>query len=216
MYISRMKLNLNARHTMRALAEPKLFHGAIEAACPGPRQRNLWRIDSLGQDCYMMMVTPELPDLAAAVAQYGFPDGDPAWESKDYTPLLQRIQPGTHWHFRLTANPVHHSAGNAQMGERGKVLAHVTSAHQQQWLKDKAPSHGFLLEDGAFLAINSQQLRFRKGTSGPMVTLQSVTFEGELTVTDAELFVEALTKGIGRGKAYGMGMMTVVRQERMP
>lgn len=210
MYISRMKLDLNARCTMRALAEPKLFHGAIEASCPGPRQRNLWRIDTLGQNCYLMMLTPERPDLTAAAAQFGY-HGTPAWETKDYEPLLQRIQPGTVWHFRLTANPVHHSAGNPQTGVRGRVLAHTTSAHQEQWLMGKAADHGFSLEEGAFLAVNSRQLRFRKGTNGPLVTLQSVTFEGVLTVSDADLFRRALTEGIGRGKAYGMGMLTVVR-----
>jgi CRISPR system Cascade subunit CasE len=38
----------------------------------------------------------------------------------------------------------------------------------------------------------------------------SVTFEGTLTVTDAEKFVEALKSGIGREKAYGHGMMTIM------
>ena len=31
-----------------------------------------------------------------------------------------------------------------------------------------------------------------------------------LTVTDAELFKKLLTEGIGRGKAYGLGLMTVI------
>ena len=42
------------------------------------------------------------------------------------------------------------------------------------------------------------------------VTLLQATFEGVLTVTDAAAFRNALTKGIGRAKAYGMGMLTVV------
>ena len=43
------------------------------------------------------------------------------------------------------------------------------------------------------------------------MTLLTVTYEGVLEVTDAAAFREALTNGIGRGKAYGMGMMTVMR-----
>ena len=39
---------------------------------------------------------------------------------------------------------------------------------------------------------------------------KSVTFEGILTVTDAARFRETLTQGLGRGKAYGNGLMTVV------
>ena len=42
-------------------------------------------------------------------------------------------------------------------------------------------------------------------------TKSGVTYEGLLTVTDAAKFREALTSGIGRGKAYGLGLLTVVR-----
>lgn len=51
---------------------------------------------------------------------------------------------------------------------------------------------------------------------GRPVSLLSVTFEGFLTVTDADLFRCTLTEGIGRGKAYGMGMLTVVRAVDVP
>ena len=36
------------------------------------------------------------------------------------------------------------------------------------------------------------------------------TYEGVLTVTDEELFKAALVQGIGREKAYGLGMLTIV------
>ena len=47
--------------------------------------------------------------------------------------------------------------------------------------------------------------------TGEQVKLLGVTYEGLLTVTDAEKFREALISGIGRGKAYGLGLLTVVR-----
>ena len=37
----------------------------------------------------------------------------------------------------------------------------------------------------------------------------SVVFEGVLTVTDADAFRNALVNGIGREKAYGMGLLTI-------
>ena len=46
---------------------------------------------------------------------------------------------------------------------------------------------------------------------GSMVSLLSVSFEGVLEITDEELFKAALTNGIGRGKAYGMGLLTIIR-----
>ena len=42
------------------------------------------------------------------------------------------------------------------------------------------------------------------------VRLSQAAFEGVLQVKDAELFRHALIQGIGRKKAYGFGMMTVI------
>lgn len=212
MYISRLRLDPQNRQTMRAMAEPKLFHGAIERGFTGPRQRNLWRVDRLGEAYYLLVVSPDKPDFSAAAAQFGYPGAEDAWETKDYMPLLNRVENGSRWHFRLTANPVRHSAGNAQAGARGKVLAHVTPEQQQRWLMEKAPAYGFSLVEDAFLAVNSRWIRFCKpGIASHTVSLQAATFEGTLTVTDAERFRQTLTAGIGRGKAYGLGLLTIVR-----
>lgn len=217
MYLTRMQLDPTKRGTMRALAEPKLFHGAIERSFAGERRRNLWRIDSLNGAQYLMLVSEDKPDLTAAAAQFGCPEAAVPWETRDYTPLLNRIQPGSRWHFRLTANPTRHAPGRAATGQRGKVMPHVTAEHQQRWLQEKASQHGFSLTEGEFLAVQNQWYQFRKPQDGNRpVSLLSVTFEGLLTVTDADLFRRTLTEGIGRGKAYGMGMLTVVRAVEAP
>ena len=41
--------------------------------------------------------------------------------------------------------------------------------------------------------------------------LLAVTYEGVLQVTDPEAFRNLLCQGIGRGKAYGLGLLTVMR-----
>jgi len=159
-----------------------------------------------------MLVSKEKPDLTAAVQQFGYADADPAWETRDYSPLLDRIIPGTRWHFRLTANPTKRGPGNAATGVRGKVMPHITAEHQQRWLMEKAAQHGFALTEGEFLAVQSLWYHFRKPQEGNRpLSLLSVTFEGMLTVIDADLFRQTLVEGIGRGKAYGMGMLTIVR-----
>ena len=42
------------------------------------------------------------------------------------------------------------------------------------------------------------------------VKISRVSFEGVLRVTDVNKFKDTLTHGIGREKAYGMGMLTVI------
>ena len=43
------------------------------------------------------------------------------------------------------------------------------------------------------------------------VSLLAVTFTGILTVTDKMRFRKTLMEGIGRGKAFGMGLLTVIK-----
>ncbi len=213
MYLARIQLDPCRRNTMRAFASPNLFHGAIEHACSGPGVRKLWRVDTLADKTYLLVLCPDKADFSSVAAQFGEEGKTDGWEIKAYEPLLNRIENGGVWHFRLTANPTVSKASS--VGERGKVLGHVTPAYQKQWLMRRAEKHGFsLLEDG-FDVVQSQWLRFRKGTDGGRpVTLLSVTYEGVLTITDAAVFQATLTEGVGRGKAYGMGMLTVAMQRR--
>lgn len=41
------------------------------------------------------------------------------------------------------------------------------------------------------------------------VTLRRTVFQGVLEVTDADVFQQSLVQGIGRGKAYGCGLLTI-------
>ena len=193
---------------MRALASPHIFHGTVERCFPGARRRNLWRIDSLKGQLYLLLLSTEAPDLTAAVQQFGFPDDSSPWETKDYTPLLERIQPGDTWHFRLTANPTRSCC--KEPGKRGKVMAHITPDHQKEWLKQRGEANGFSLQDDDFSVVYSGWRFFTKQSPSHFrLSLLAVTYEGVLTITDKTLFCKALTEGIGRGKAYGMGMLTV-------
>lgn len=208
MYLTQLHLDGTNRRTLNALSAPCKFHGAIERAFPGDRQRNLWRIDQRGGQFYLLILSAEQPDLTHAAAQFGVP-GE-AWQTKDYTPLLGRISTGSRWRFRLCANPTY--SVPTPNRKRGRVCAHRTPEYQVQWLLKQSVKHGFSLNPDEFNVTKSQWYRFKKnGTSTP-VTFLAVTYDGVLTVEDPALFKEALCSGIGSGKAYGAGLMTLVRE----
>ena len=211
MLLSRIKLDPRRRETMKALASPNLLHGAVEQSFSGPRERRLWRVDTLAGNMYLLLLGRESPDLTALFRQFGPEGEEPVWETKDYTPLLDRISEGSRWHFRLIANPTVSKTERNGTDARGKVYGHITPEYQKKWLLDRADRHGFSLDEEAFRVVRSQWLRFRKGSDGGRpVTLLAVTYEGTLSVTDPELFCQVLVNGLGRGKAYGLGMLTVV------
>ncbi len=211
MYLSRVELDESRRSTMRALYAPQRFHGAVESAFPGERSRRLWRLDRVNGKLYLLLLSAMRPDLSGISMQFGPQQGEGEAQTKDYIPLLERISEGSEWQFRLTANPTKSCARPGEGNSRGKVLAHCTVGYQEQWLLERAEKHGFCITAGEFAVTESRWLKFSKGNEcGRSVSLLSVTYEGILRVTDAELFCQLLTEGMGRGKAYGLGLMTVM------
>ena len=207
MYLSRVELDPTRRSTMTALAAPQKFHGAVESAFSGERRRRLWRLDRLGEKLYLLLLSEEMPDLSGVVEQFGT-GAAPA--SRNYDPLLARITPGSRWQFRLAANPTKSCKDAQKPAARGTVTAHCTTQYQKQWLLDRTAKHGFALTEDSFTVTRVQWQHFAKHGSRP-VSLLAVTYEGVLQVTDPEAFRNLLCQGMGRGKAYGRGLLTVMR-----
>lgn len=204
MILSRIALDTAKRPTMLALYNPSMFHGAVEQAFALRTGRRLWRVDTLQGERYLLLLSENAPDCTGIVRQFGT---GKVPEMCDYTPLLERIEQGSRWQFRLRANPTY---SKSRAEGRGSVHAHTSPEHQMRWLQEQGAAHGFsVVEDTAY----STQIRWYTFTkkAGSRVRLLGVTYEGLLTVTDAQAFREALINGIGRGKAYGMGLLTVMR-----
>ena len=216
MYLSRVELDIKRRSTMMMLTSPQKMHGTVENCFCGERNRKLWRIDKLGEKLYLLLLSEDKPELLHVIDQFG--TGKPA-ETKDYEQLLQRIQPGSRWQFRLTVNPTRSkmrlNENDMAPRKRGKVQACSIVSDQKKWLQERTEAHGFSLAEGSFDVTNSHWIRFKKGKESRTVSLLSVTYEGILQVTDAEKFCQLLIGGIGRGKAYGLGLMTVMSAERI-
>lgn len=207
MYFSRVLLDVSKRKTQVALVSPNKIHGAVEEAFPEKQARNLWRIDRLRGNSYLLIVSAEKPDLSGIAAQFGY-EGD-CGESKEYDRLLKRIEKGSEWHFRLVANPVHSIPMGAE--KRGKVVAHTSEKYQLEWLDKQTAKGGFRILPGEASVVESNWRIFAKRNSNQKVRILEAVFEGKLRVEDADMFRETLVNGIGREKAYGMGMLTVVR-----
>lgn len=210
MYLSRIELDVNRRSTMAAFTSLQRLHGAVENAFSGERKRRLWRLDCLGGKMYLLIVSEDVPtDMGHIVAQFGT---GRAAETKCYDALFERLKAGDQWHFRLTANPVHSRPDPKHPGERGTVDAHCSERYQKKWLIDRSEKNGFRLSENDFIVTETKWLRFKK-QGRDTVTLLSVTYEGILSIVDPKAFQQLLCQGIGKGKAYGLGMMTVVQGE---
>lgn len=124
---------------------------------------------------------------------------------KQYEPVFSN---GDTYHFRLLANP---SVRRKEGDYAGKRVALLKEEEQASWLKRKATTGGFEL---AQLDFSEQgKIISRKLIDGKEATLthQAVLYSGTLVVEDSERFHEAYTKGIGSGKAFGFGLLSLVK-----
>lgn len=209
MYLSRIKLNPGRPRTISGFQAPNIFHGAIEIA-DEERTRKLWRVDHIKGEPFLTILSPNEFDLTSVAEQFGY---SIAYECKKYDPLLDRIDNNSKWRFKITANPTESTlvSGN-DVPQRGKRTACYTPLRQLKWLEKRSDKHGFHLEHGQWRITTTKWLKFKKNRNSPhTVNMLAVTYEGILTVTDAEKFKETLINGIGKEKAYGMGMLTIVR-----
>ena len=80
------------------------FHGAIESAESDGRTRKLWRIDELGGEKYLLILSEKELDFSNVSDQFGAERP----QTKCYDTLLDRVKNSSKWQFRLKANPVIH------------------------------------------------------------------------------------------------------------
>ena len=213
MFLSRILLDPHRAEAREALTNPNVFHGAAEMSlCTAKKDRRiLWRVDHEKEELYLVLLTPKLPELYHITKQFGT---EPSYaEVENYAKTLDGLKDGDALRFRLQANPVKNVM--QERGKRGKVQAITTEGEQKQWLMDRSEKNGFALNENEFEVTKSEWQKFTTRSGGKhIVSLIVAVFEGQLTVKDAALFKEALTKGIGRKKAYGCGLLTVEKEEK--
>lgn len=144
------------------------------------------------------------------------------------------IDNGDRLNFLLRANPVvyrKHPGGITKriaVGSDRRRLAEMRGVDKEDlpsreqlltdWLTRKGDTGGFTIERGEEDRILCDVgpnmdivLRKPEQKQDDRVTLTTVDFSGVLRVTDAKAFAETLRRGIGRGRAFGCGLLSVAR-----
>nr|WP_293780151.1 type I-E CRISPR-associated protein Cas6/Cse3/CasE [uncultured Aeromicrobium sp.] len=217
-FLSQLQLNPSRPATQRLLASPQRIHAAVLAAFPDHQagDRVLWRLESTARhDVRLLVASPREPDFTSCIESYGWPmRPDATWRTRPYTPFLSRLASHQVWAFRLRGNPV-----VRKRDESGRVhtIPHLTATQQRDWLVSRAEHLGVsfpLDEDGAPQVTvsrrDSRTFTRNQAERGRRVTIASAQFDGLLEVVDAERLRTALIRGVGRAKAYGCGLLTLV------
>jgi CRISPR system Cascade subunit CasE len=226
--LSRLRLNPRSRYARHDLGDCEEMHRTVMAAFPpdagpSPRRRYnvLYRVDvdNRGNPCLLSQssVFPDWGHLRA-----GYLVGAP--ESKNVEAVYERLVDGQRLTFRLRANPTKRLFEREDTGKPGKRVDLRREEDRLEWLGRRATANGFALVDAqvrpaleggkplavANVAVASvQRVTGSKEGGSARITFGSVLFEGLLEVTDRVRFLEALNTGIGPGRAYGFGLLSI-------
>ena len=238
MYYSRLILNPRSRKAQRDLSDPYEMHRTVLHGFPVGKMAVdrttdeaagvLYRVDPHPQSGLPILlvqsqVAPDWSFLQSADFQHYLYPLDPYQEEenpvvKERTLVLQR---GQTLAFRLRANPTKRlSAGK---NNKGKRIGIYDEAEQRQWLANKGEKGGFQilraeLSQGdkvqwkELREIEQRRRNERTNTVEalpPKTGVLEVRFDGILQVTDPAAFLTAIQAGIGSGKAFGFGLLSV-------
>lgn len=209
-YLSRVEIDYKKPKSQLDLKSVGAFHNWVEQSFPDEwinheRSRKLWRIDSLNGKHYLLIVSDSEPNLQR-LEMYGVA-GTAA--SKNYDKFLLSLKNGMRMQFRVTLNPVVSISDNAETRTtRGRVVPHVTYDQQMNFLLNRAQKLGFSLNESEFTIVERGYSLFTK--SKKPIRLSKAVYQGILTICDADIMRKTLLEGIGKKKAYGFGMMTLI------
>jgi CRISPR system Cascade subunit CasE len=233
MYLSRLILNPRSRAVRNDLSDCRNLHRTILSAFPQANKEQggaraefgvLFRADTDPRSgrVKLLVQSETEPDWSRlSPKDYLLDDFDeldnPAVKQVDKS--YDALGEGARLRFRLRANPtkrlpllIENRAGK----ERGKRVEIFGEEAQLDWLRRKGEQHGFRLLAArvnpnvlnAWANPEGKVIGWRERSQPPM-KFGSVLFEGELEITRAEDFKGALMNGIGSGKAYGFGLLSI-------
>lgn len=203
MYLSQLALNARETWVFRELGNAHQFHRRImqafpdEEDCEAPRQD--WQI-----------LFRQEPDSDVVLVQSAL---EPDWSKLPEGYLLrhevkflnlgaEQLPVGRAFQFRLRANPSKRDA------KTRKTVGYYHRPDQLAWLERQGDRCGFQIHSAD--VIPSPNVFGRKTKAAP-IRITTALFQGVLVVTEPDAFLASLQQGIGRGKSYGCGLLSIAR-----
>ncbi|MFJ3799941.1 type I-E CRISPR-associated protein Cas6/Cse3/CasE [Streptomyces sp. NPDC090088] len=212
----RIRLDRRCEEVRRDLTWPASMHKTVmslapENLGPSPRQQAglLFRLeDATGPVPPTLLIqSHHLPDLTRLPPGYG------TAETRSLTPMLRALTSGRSVRYRITACAL----VRRKVPGTGRAFG-TKDRHQEEglhgadalaWWQSKATHAGLDLHhtDLTPLPVHRPQPDRDKG---PTPFRHPLTrFEGAATITDPDQLRHALLAGIGRGKPYGAGLLSL-------
>ncbi len=146
---------------------------------------------------YILIQSSICPDWSFLIKEDHFLSSNPQFKQFEYPKFSKEAK---YW-FKLF--------GNTTKKVKGKRVGIIKEEEQYNWLKRKSESGGFKIQH----AVITKREKFlaKENKDSKSMTFYGVEFEGVIQIVDSLKFDNAIKTGIGSGKAFGFGFLTITR-----
>ncbi|GAA4764812.1 type I-E CRISPR-associated protein Cas6/Cse3/CasE [Streptomyces sanyensis] len=205
--IARIRLNPHSRAVQRDLRDATEMHRTLMRMIPDnlgdtPRHDTgfLFRIDE-DDETSTVLVQATVP-----LDHAGLPTGYGDVRIKQLKPMFAALRPGLGVRYRIALNPAKRERlPLEQKNRRGRIVP-LTGAEADQWWARRAREAGLHLT--SVIPTPLRPVR-PHGRNAPPVRHSLIRYDGTATITDPVALTQALLQGIGRGKPYGAGLLSL-------
>ncbi|MCD0485205.1 type I-E CRISPR-associated protein Cas6/Cse3/CasE [Streptacidiphilus sp. ASG 303] len=206
-HLARIRLNPMSRHVQRDLRDATELHRTVMRLVPDhlgdhARQQTglLFRLDET-DDTSTLLVQAHNTGLDPTRLPHDYGHA----EVKDLAPMFTALAAGLRVRYRIAANPSKRQRLPLDhRGARGPVTP-LSGPEADQWWMGRAASAGLAVHTLTATPLRPAQ----QHGHGPRLRHSLTRFDGTATVTDPKVLTEALLAGIGKGKAYGAGLLSL-------
>jgi len=222
MYLSCLEIDTSQESGRRWLANDYCVHQRLRKAFPDRTPDVLYRVEALRQPPRILVQAPCAADWDECFSDLPVvnssdqkqlcvsSDGASPLEGASLADRRLTVWAGREYRFLLRANPT--ARRGPERPREGKSpqktrVGLLREEEQRDWLERKGEAHGFKALVYEVRPLGS--LTFTRPKDGKRLSFLGVEFEGRLQVTDPELFAAALEQGIGSGKGFGFGLLSL-------
>ncbi|MGK5551223.1 type I-E CRISPR-associated protein Cas6/Cse3/CasE [Actinomadura kijaniata] len=209
LWLTRILPDLGNRVAHHDLSDAIRLHKRIMSLLPdglGDNARQqagvLYRLEHTRIGTHLLVQTNLKPEIRK------LPNGYGAADVRDLGPLLRALDKGSLVRYRLAANASKRLGRTAE--HPGKIVA-LSGQAAEQWWTGRAERYGLALR--AMTSTSMADAVGRHENTG-LVKHAIVRFDGTALVTDPDALRAAVRDGIGRGKSYGCGLLSLALAAR--
>ncbi|MGC0316966.1 type I-E CRISPR-associated protein Cas6/Cse3/CasE [Kitasatospora acidiphila] len=215
LWLTRIMPNHAHQNARRDLANAVDMHHRLMSLFPdhvGEEPRRalgvLFRTEDSPVGTQTLLQSTQQPDLTRLPHGYG------SAVCKPLAPLLAALQPNLTVHYRIAANPIRKPGRSTRELYKLSAVVPLNGQAADDWWIRQAEASGLKV-----VTVRSTALDAARGThrqSQQLIRHARTQFDGTALITEPDRLRTRLAEGIGKGKAYGCGLLSIAPARSHP